>query len=279
MFVNYFCFLFAPETHIVLFFQKGSSAPSVVHSYGAEAVYVDLPDGEEWNNYRFYFVRDYMASTAVDYDMAAFADVRDVAVQSNPWHHPLAVQAYNEGAIVVSFEAYSCASPEHGREKCIKEPFTYTQPVNGKWVKDCFGESTFKTCFEQSPVSCVGFTLGHYQAMKRYVNLWVDLVASPMHTCSSKYHGADTAFHAYIIHCMTKEESGFSVIKAEAQESVVNTLGTSFPHWYNKFYQIVNRDGDVSPVLHQYDRSANLSSTLFAMYPYSTAGGKFMFGA
>jgi hypothetical protein len=136
---------------------------------------------------------------------------------------------------------------------------------NSRWLKDAYGEEKVKAFFDK-PIICSGSTMGQQAAMEPYLRAMIAQFDETK--CALK--GCDQGFHNYLHY--SNSLSGLSGIKEvkvyDQGTSIINNLGVlrSKPlrEWglLNENNEVLNWDGKVSPVAHQFDRDDELNKHL-----------------
>ncbi len=181
-------------------------------------------------NYRHLFYEHFLKKHQGDYDYVMLSDVRDVVFQANPF-----AEIQKKGLFVAM-------ENEDFRIGDNKQ--------NIIWLSEGFGRDNIEMLLDK-PISCAGTTLGDTQSILRYVNQMIDHVRelpNPM-TC------IDQAIHNYMLHRGELENVEMMV----NEESIVQTMALMKNYSTNQQHQVVNRDGTLPCVLHQYDRHAQVN--------------------
>jgi len=133
---------------------------------------------------------------------------------------------------------------------------------NANWLRRSYGEKTLNA-LKDKPTICSGSTMGEQVAIETYlramVNEWDE---TDIHMT-----GADQGFHNYLYYSgkLANSPSISRLVVWEQGKGKINNLGAlrtkPFSDWgfYNPATsEVYNWDGNLSPVVHQYDRDAHL---------------------
>ena len=139
---------------------------------------------------------------------------------------------------------------------------------NAQWIRQGYGKKALDELKDKT-IICSGTTLGEQVAIVPYLQC----MTQQFDTTKCKRKGCDQGFHNYILYQKLMKNNNVQgiekVIVVPQGEGVINNLGIlrstllSELGLYNKDKQLVlNVDGTVSPVVHQYDRDAELSELM-----------------
>ncbi|MBC8032313.1 MAG: hypothetical protein H7Z16_19675 [Pyrinomonadaceae bacterium] len=169
----------------------------------------------------------YLAQNRGRYAKVMLTDVRDVIFQRDPFDF--------------EFGTELCVFMEDDRQKM------QDCPSNSLWLKTGFGEDVLREIGHEIP-SCSGTTIGGYQAIMQYLELMID------HMLPLKSHpsGMDQGVHNYLLYKQRLK----SVRVFQNRLGPVFTLGKTvdLPTAFDDEGFVLNQDGSVAHVLHQYDR-------------------------
>lgn len=163
------------------------------------------------------------------YSRVLLTDVRDVAFQDDPFH------GLGPG-LHVGMESTALTIA--------------TEPFDRDWVQDAYGEEMLERIGDQQ-VSCSGVTLGDASSIRRYVDLILrEALSLPFAQMKARIY--DQAFHNKLLYC---GELG-NVVRCQPLRSRIATLGCLDPSTFvlSSTGQLLNVDGRVTPIVHQYDR-------------------------
>lgn len=182
---------------------------------------------------RFLFARNFLTANE-EYSQIMLTDVRDVVFQRDPFEW------------MQNRKGVFCFEEMRGR--AIGECKS-----NSRMVREVFGEKGW-TEMRNCQISCAGVTFGTRVELLEYLERFLDLSldALSLRPCS----GSDQGVHNRIVHF---EKLGNLALLDN--EGPVFTMGC-VPHEFiriNAAGEVVNRQGDVYSVLHQYDRFPELA--------------------
>lgn len=156
-------------------------------------------------------------------------DVRDVVFQRNP----------AELTSLVPHLAVGLEGPTIGQ--CA---------TNSEWVRASYGPDVLES-MSAAPVSCAGVTVGSYAAIREYLTALVEqLLVLP---CAD-FLGPDQAAHNYLLHhgllppCQRLHNGSSAVLTLSAQSSFE----------LDENGMVLNTDGSVPTIVHQFDRHPDL---------------------
>ena len=175
--------------------------------------------------YPLYYL--YLAHYRGKYAKVMLSDVRDVVFQRDPFDF--------------EFENGLCFFLEDGRQ-VIKDC-----PYNSLWLKTGYGEETLRELGNKVP-ACSGITIGNTADVMNYLELMVDQMLR------LKFHpsGMDQGVHNYLLY----KKKIDNVRLFPNRLGPVFTMGktTDLPTQFDTEGFLLNQDGTVAHVLHQYDR-------------------------
>jgi hypothetical protein len=171
------------------------------------------------------------------------SDVRDVIFQRNP----------SELTSAVPHLAVGLEGPTIGQ--CT---------MNSEWVRSSYGPDVLKS-MSAAPISCAGVTIGTYTAIREYLTAMVEqLLVVP----SADFLGPDQAAHNYLLHqgllprCQRLENGSSAILTLSARSSVdLDESGT-----------VLNADGSVPTIVHQFDRHPDLERLIRSRLSRSHVG-------
>lgn len=235
------------EGHICIFAGPGISASTAarirafdveVIRYGPRFPFIEnphfeapgsLPDPIHIYNYRHFLYYDYLLKHGSSFRNVLITDVKDVVFQANPFDHPMADQLY------VAME-----NPDMPIGRC---------PWTAPWIVAGYGPDVLER-LKTEEMSCAGTTMGPAAVVMRYLELMLRQIAR----MRDAYACADQAAHNLLLH-----EGGLEPTqRLHNFEGPVLTVGTEPAYRSNDVGQLVNRDGSVIAVVHQYDRHPEL---------------------
>lgn len=182
------------------------------------------------NSLRYILYRAFLKSLAGKVDWILHSDTRDVVFQSNPF------QYYNQEGLYCFLEDSRFS---------IKD-----DSFNSNWIKFGFGDELFNEIKNQ-PICCSGVTLGSHHEFQLYLDKMVEKIIE-----LPDLLGLDQGIHNVLLF---KNQLG-NVILVPENFGVVATLGHR-PYdeiQYDQKGCLLNCEGDIVPVIHQYDRHPQL---------------------
>lgn len=187
------------------------------------------------NVFRYYVYQKFLEARTDQYDQVLLADTRDVVFQDDPFSNGL-----EEGKSLHVFL-------ETGNVP-IKD-----QKDNRDWMTNCYGESILEVLGSE-PISCSGVTLGTYQGIRELMDLMCAEFDNHTKKGIGLTGGEDQGVHNYLIHtgklpqvriCGDEESEVVTVAYFKENTKVVKR-------------KVVDDSGRIIPVVHQYDRNAEL---------------------
>lgn len=206
-------------------------------------------------------------------------DARDTYFQSDPF---LSVPRATDGSKqsgVLYFFGENVEATRLGRSTS-----------NRKWLQAAYGEYVTNLLADK-PTVCSGATMGESIALETYIRAMV----AESDSTGTVLAGADQGFHNYLhySHKFKNTDTIHSIVVFDQGQGIVNNMGAlrtkPLEEWGNgkilrtvinkhetnakkkTAYTVLNWDGTVSPVVHQFDRHKQLSE-----YFFKTKGGEFM---
>jgi hypothetical protein len=169
------------------------------------------------------------------YDRVFLTDCRDVYFQADPF-------GWNP----------------HGLHLFLEEPRYRIKdsPHNSAWLRHQFGEAVLDQMKDEY-ISCAGTTFGDIQSILGYLEA---MVAFSMKARSLEDPDGDQGIHNYLL----RSKYFPQVTAHENRRGPVMTLGNVAPEAarLNSQGLVINDDGEVAPVLHQYDRIPHVQKIL-----------------
>jgi hypothetical protein len=206
-------------------------------------------------------------------------DARDTYFQSNPFATVPRATDSSEASGVLYFFGENVEATRLGKSKS-----------NSKWLQAAYGEYV-SNLLADKPTVCSGATMGESVALETYIRA---MVAESDYT-GTVLAGADQGFHNFLhySHKFKNTETIHSIVVFDQGQGIVNNMGAlrtkPLEEWGNgkilksivneeetnprkkTAYTVLNWDGAVSPVVHQFDRHKQLSE-----YFFKIKGGEFM---
>ena len=138
----------------------------------------------------------------------------------------------------------------------FSELYVFAEPIkigmcdiNSAWIKHYYGGEVLASMLE-SPVLCSGTTLGSVSRIKEYLDLMCEEIEAKILADFSYIKGGDQGIHNYKFH-----SGGIpgAVVRMHGY-SEVQTLHHEHHFTFSRDCFILNFDGTVVSVVHQYDR-------------------------
>ena len=223
-----------PDAKIVIlggFVDGGNNTYQGIRDLGVELVEVPHgPESEDLTHFisRRYCWYDWYLDQHPEYDRVMLTGIRDVIVQSDPF-------AYDSGNAL-------CCFLESRLIKCCN--------WNRMWLQEGFNLEELERIHD-NPISCAEIVIGSRDHVAEYVKLMVP------HICGHnlKIRVIDQAVHNYLL--WNGKLGNVKLFKPG--EGPVFTMGYRYQECedeisLNEEYQVLNDDGSVASVIHQYDR-------------------------
>jgi hypothetical protein len=178
---------------------------------------------------RFFTIHHYVATLEIQPEYLFLCDFRDVLFQKNIETYP-----YNPDVDLYGFLE---------GKRIADEP-----NFNIPWIKSLgkiIGEDIYNK-ISQNAIICCGTTLGKFGAIREYLETMCDILF--------RYNIAtnlDQGIHNYMLYLSKMPNLRIELLSNS--DNLVNTVGFDV-HALNEEGQIVNSEGEVSWVVHQYDR-------------------------
>ena len=175
---------------------------------------------------------DYLDGPGADADFVMVSDIRDVLFQADPFDGAV-------GELEVFLEA------DHVT--------VGAEPFNRRWIRQLYGRRRLAKLAAVT-VSCSGVTLGTRSGMRRYLRLMCHELAGPRRPMGSH----DQGVHNHLLRSGRLDP----VRICPNERGRVITVGLQRQVVTNEARQIVNGDGSLPAVVHQYDRYPDLAVRL-----------------
>jgi len=183
---------------------------------------------------RFEYYLNCLENNFLDVENIMVTDVRDVVFQSNPFANNLA----------------------HDIEFFAEPELIGNCKHNGVWYKTVYGDIALDKVKDQYVV-CVGTTIGTRSAVMEYFKKIIDEI-DRLAAIDKSFWAADTVVHNYLVY--DNQFSNFGI--NHNGEGLVSTMHHSTKLIFNRTGQLLNNDGTVVPVIHQYDRCGPMSTVM-----------------
>jgi len=180
------------------------------------------------NCHRFFCIKHLLENKEFDCDYFLICDSRDVLFQKNietyPYDPNIDIYGFLEGIKIINEPVYNVKWVKMV-EQIVKEP-VYDEICNNNII-------------------CCGTTIGKIDPIKKYVNKMCKIIKDNNITLN-----LDQGIHNYLLY-LNKLELNIKLLSNE--DNFINTVGNDL-HKINEDSLIVNKNDDVSYVVHQYDR-------------------------
>jgi hypothetical protein len=132
---------------------------------------------------------------------------------------------------------------------------------NTRWLTDIFGAEVCQSLAAE-PISCSGTILGDYESIVKYLRTFIETAFTAR---STRLNGGDQGIHNFLVRGPLRELARFH----PNEQSEVLTMGymrreQSFPT--DAEGRLIDAQGRVFNVLHQYDRHAALAEKIEQQY-------------
>jgi hypothetical protein len=286
-------YLTEPDNHIVIYTPvltcytaereetdsaKGGSRTCVAdHIYGrrhtSDGTIVPIPDPRpprtvQTLRYEVYWL---MVQQLSPHSWILLVDARDTVFQDNPFRSvPRATDPTGTSGLLYFFGENVDAT----RLGISKQ--------NRKWLQASYGDR-IADLLADKPTVCSGATMGEQVALESYIRAMV----AESDATGIVLVGADQGFHNYLhySHKLKNVDTIHSIVVFDQGQGIVNNMGAlrtkELEEWGNGHlvrtetklgelnprklhrYTVLNWDGSVSPVVHQFDRHQNLSEYFY----------------
>jgi hypothetical protein len=177
---------------------------------------------------RYFHYANYLA-THDRYTHVLLSDVRDVIFQDDPF-----------------------SGVGHGLYLGMENPALTiaTEPFDRDWMLDAYGEAMLQRLGDRQ-ISCSGVTLGDAVSIKHYVNqILREALLLPFRKMKTRIY--DQAFHNKLLHCGELPTARL----CQPMRSLIATVGCldAAQLILTSDGLLLNEDGRVAPIVHQYDR-------------------------
>jgi hypothetical protein len=208
------------------------------NSQGKGALWRDLErDLEGFQSLRYFHYLDYLRNRAMEADMVMLSDVRDVVFQQDPFSEPLHCE----------LEVFL----ESNHVKVGNNAF------NRRWIRTLYGARMANQMGEEV-VSCSGTTVGTRCGVLRYL----ECVCAEIEKQRRPLGAHDQGIHNYLIR--NNRLAPLSIRRNG--EGRILTVGEQVEVKLSQSDEVLNHDGRVVPVVHQYDRHPALATLLWQRY-------------
>ena len=196
---------------------------------------------------RYWAVVEYLNATEVRHGggRVLFADSRDVVFQRDPFTIP-----------------HDAARPLYVFLEDYFRNYANSK-INQGHVLPCFGEARVRSVLlsPPRPVSCSGTTMGSRDAVLAYASaMWREL-SSRRYSSACLQH--DQAMHNWLL---WTGGLGSAVRAFSTERGPVTTVGWPEHLYRDRYGRVLNRDGELAHIVHQYDRRPQLIASLGRRY-------------
>lgn len=175
-------------------------------------------------------------------DRVMLSDVRDVIFQDDPFN------GIDPNALTVAAE---------------EAHITFGADVtNTTWIKQCYGDAMARE-LEGQQVFCSGTTFGGLEVMRNYLSQ----LRPELERHRGPVFGRDQAGHNVLVRRMPEE----SVRIVRNRHGHVLTMGRMSTYSRDENWTVLNDDGSVPAVVHQYDRHPDLAEAWSKKFNFGTA--------
>ncbi|MEO8453667.1 MAG: hypothetical protein ABI454_00770 [Sphingomicrobium sp.] len=188
-----------------------------------------LPEPIYVFNYRHFLYYDYLLKHGTRFRSVLLTDVKDVVFQGDPFEFALGDRIH------VAME-----NPDIPVGSC---------PWTSQWILAGYPPEVLDRLKDEE-MSCAGTTLAPVPRMMRYLKLMLAEISR----MTDAYECADQAAHNLLLHEGKLEPAN----RLRNFEGPILTVGTEPRYQLNGDKELVNRDGSVIAVVHQFDRHAEL---------------------
>ncbi len=184
---------------------------------------------------RFVCFHEYIALHKLVFDHCYFLDIRDVFFQSNVF------EKIKPGTYIKAFTSDKTFDRDNTEQS---------------WILRSYGPDTLASLMDKR-VLCAGTTLASFAGAQQYLKLMVNA----SERFKMRYFGLDEAIHNVVIYNDMYDDAEIGINRT----SEVQTMHLQERFWFNENWQIINDDGEVCPILHQYDRHDLLRKCVFSI--------------
>lgn len=209
-----------------------------LHAAGVKTFFIDNNLNNEFIiDIRWQLYKNFLENSGKKYNQVLLTDVADVVLQKNLFSQYINNHKY----IGVAVERSSIAND------------IYTS----RWIADRFGQDIFDK-YSKLPVICCGTTWGTIPEIIRYCDNMSELILS-----YRRFWGSEQACANYIVYENLLPD--VELVKSQAGIDTVSTVGVMQSVAANERF-ILNDDGSVPAVVHQYNRHLHLCELVKKCY-------------
>lgn len=218
--------------------KKLSSVVVLFNSYWKERFihYLSFPHVS-----RFFDYRNYLKTTD-SISHVILTDTRDVIFQKNPDHF------FEKDGLYLGMEDTS--------NPIGKDSFHI------KWITDVYGKAYLEEVAEKQ-ISCAGVTMGDFQSIDAYLDTMVhEFLDLPYYLMVKSNY--DQGIHNKLLY----SDAFNDTILCQPFDSCISTIGTLMKEeiLLNTDGNILNKDGTIADIVHQYDRHPELEKLIVEKY-------------
>lgn len=188
------------------------------------------------NNYRFVLFLQFILENSRKYKNVMLTDIRDVIFQRNPFDT-------DPGGYIYFF--------------LEDEGQTFHHQLNYQWLTEA-SDAAHADALVDEIVSCAGVTMGSTAAIIDYLKY----LCNKLNFRQNAGWGLDQGLHNSYVYI----ENPVRMRVFGNDEPLVSTLGAYQPYTLNSAGKVVNSEGKIYAVVHQYDRSGTLFTAIKAKY-------------
>ena len=192
-------------------------------------------------NFRWKIYEDFLTSNKNKYNLVLLTDLRDVLFQKDFFKY----YDYNRSFFGVALEDGNLS-----------------QPVNQKWLIDSYGQDIYDKIKNQR-IICAGTVWGTIDKLIEFSKVMWEILDSQW---SYRFHAIDQAVANYLIYHIKMFND--CLIKSENKDGLLMTIGLTNEE--NIFFDLddnlVNGNGKIAAVIHQYDRKPQIIKKLMKKY-------------
>lgn len=227
---------------IIFVYNISQSTITKIRSFGV--IVYDVPEKYRYKqviNFRWKIYEDFLTSNINKYNLVLSTDLRDVFFQKDFFKY----YDYNRSFLGVALEdGY------------------LSQPFNKKWLIDAYGEDLYNKIKNQR-IICVGTVWGTIDKLIEFSKVMWEILDSEW---SLRLHVIEQAVANYIIY----HDKMFDdcLIKSENKNGLIMTIGLTKEEniYFDLDDNLVNGNGKIAGVIHQYDRKPQIIKKLINKY-------------
>lgn len=227
---------------IIFVYNITKSTITKIKSFGV--IVYEVPEKYRYKqviNFRWKIYEDFLTSNINKYNLVLSTDLRDVFFQNDFFKY----YDYNRSFLGVALEDGNLS-----------------QPINQKWLIDAYGQDLYDEIKNQR-IICVGTVWGTIDKLIEFSKVMWEILDSQW---SLRLHVIEQAVANYIIY----HDKMFNdcLIKSENKDGLLMTIGLTKEE--NIFFDLddnlVNGNGKIAAVIHQYDRKPQIIKKIMNKY-------------